>query len=194
MKKSGANDLLKVRESPWQQWNSAHPKVLNYSLKLCDKLLQYKASSLEKTPSMLLPTSLQGKVMAAMFYEVSTRTSSSFQAAMQRLGGSVITMNKESSSVMKGESLEGTWAKGESLEGTWTKGESLEGTWAKGESLEGTWAKGESLEGTWAKGESLEGTWAKGESLEGDDFRGIAVGTLSKSGGYDVQTRENTLF
>ena len=41
---------------------------------------------------------LKGKVMAAMFYEVSTRTS---------LGGSVVTMNKDSSSVMKGESLEG---------------------------------------------------------------------------------------
>lgn len=49
---------------------------------------------------------LKGKVMAAMFYEVSTRTSSSFAAAMQRLGGTVVTMNKESSSVMKGESLE----------------------------------------------------------------------------------------
>ena len=31
----------------------------------------------------------------------------SFHAAMQRLGGTVISMNKESSSVMKGESLEG---------------------------------------------------------------------------------------
>lgn len=45
--------------------------------------------------------------MASMFYEVSTRTSCSFQAAMQRLGGGVVAMNKESSSVMKGESLEG---------------------------------------------------------------------------------------
>lgn len=50
---------------------------------------------------------LKGKIMAAMFYEVSTRTSSSFTAAMQRLGGNVVLMNKESSSVMKGESLEG---------------------------------------------------------------------------------------
>ena len=45
--------------------------------------------------------------MASMFYEVSTRTSCSFQAAMQRLGGGVVAMNKESSSVMKGESLAG---------------------------------------------------------------------------------------
>ena len=42
-----------------------------------------------------------------MFYEPSTRTSGSFAAAMQRLGGGVIIMNKESSSVLKGESLEG---------------------------------------------------------------------------------------
>ena len=45
-----------------------------------------------------------------MFYEPSTRTSSSFAAAMQRLGGGVIVMNKESSSVLKGESLEGLLA------------------------------------------------------------------------------------
>ena len=50
---------------------------------------------------------LKGKVMATMFYEVSTRTSSSFAAGMQRLGGSVVAVNKESSSAMKGESLEG---------------------------------------------------------------------------------------
>ena len=42
-----------------------------------------------------------------MFYEPSTRTSGSFAAAMQRLGGGVVIMNKESSSVLKGESLEG---------------------------------------------------------------------------------------
>lgn len=53
---------------------------------------------------------LKGKVMAAMFYEVSTRTLSSFAAAMQRLGGSVVTVNKESSSAMKGETLEGEFA------------------------------------------------------------------------------------
>ncbi|XP_041043250.1 CAD protein isoform X1 [Carcharodon carcharias] len=48
---------------------------------------------------------LKGKVMASMFYEVSTRTSSSFAAAMQRLGGSVIHFSEATSSVQKGESL-----------------------------------------------------------------------------------------
>ena len=45
--------------------------------------------------------------MASIFYEVSTRTSCSFSAAMQRLGGRVIYMNESSSSVKKGETLEG---------------------------------------------------------------------------------------
>lgn len=48
---------------------------------------------------------LRGKVMASIFYEVSTRTSCSFAAAMLRLGGQVIYMNETSSSVMKGETL-----------------------------------------------------------------------------------------
>ena len=53
---------------------------------------------------------LQGKVMASIFYEVSTRTSCSFSAAMQRLGGKVISVNEEGSSIKKGESLEDTIA------------------------------------------------------------------------------------
>uniref|UniRef100_H3AU29 Carbamoyl-phosphate synthetase 2, aspartate transcarbamylase, and dihydroorotase n=1 Tax=Latimeria chalumnae TaxID=7897 RepID=H3AU29_LATCH len=48
---------------------------------------------------------LKGRVMASMFYEVSTRTSSSFAAAMQRLGGSVVHFSESTSSVQKGESL-----------------------------------------------------------------------------------------
>ncbi|KHJ86281.1 aspartate carbamoyltransferase, partial [Oesophagostomum dentatum] len=49
---------------------------------------------------------LDGYVMCSMFYEVSTRTASSFSAAMQRLGGSVVHMDSHSSSVQKGETLE----------------------------------------------------------------------------------------
>ena len=45
--------------------------------------------------------------MASLFFEVSTRTSSSFAAAMQRLGGSVIFMKESESSAKKGESLAG---------------------------------------------------------------------------------------
>ncbi|HSE39992.1 MAG TPA: aspartate carbamoyltransferase [Acidobacteriota bacterium] len=49
---------------------------------------------------------LKGKILANVFYEPSTRTSSSFTAAMERLGGSVIPINEvRYSSVAKGESL-----------------------------------------------------------------------------------------
>jgi aspartate carbamoyltransferase len=52
---------------------------------------------------------LKGKILANLFYEPSTRTSSSFTSAMERLGGSVIPINEvRYSSVSKGESLADT--------------------------------------------------------------------------------------
>jgi aspartate carbamoyltransferase len=52
---------------------------------------------------------LKGHVLACVFYEPSTRTSSSFVAAMSRMGGSVIPINEVTySSVTKGESLPDT--------------------------------------------------------------------------------------
>jgi aspartate carbamoyltransferase catalytic subunit len=52
---------------------------------------------------------LKGKILANLFYEPSTRTSSSFTSAMERLGGSVIPINEvRYSSVSKGESLPDT--------------------------------------------------------------------------------------
>src|SRR5512133_2735063 len=52
---------------------------------------------------------LKGKILASLFYEPSTRTSSSFTSAMERLGGSVIPISEvRYSSVSKGESLPDT--------------------------------------------------------------------------------------
>ncbi|MCP5099084.1 MAG: aspartate carbamoyltransferase [Chloroflexi bacterium] len=53
---------------------------------------------------------LKGNVLTCLFYEPSTRTSSSFIAAMERLGGSVIpiTQGVKFSSVSKGETLADT--------------------------------------------------------------------------------------
>jgi aspartate carbamoyltransferase catalytic subunit len=50
-----------------------------------------------------------GKIMATLFYEPSTRTRLSFESAMQRLGGSVISCpDMRSSSTAKGESIADT--------------------------------------------------------------------------------------
>lgn len=56
------------------------------------------------------PQVLQGRIMASLFYEPSTRTRLSFESAMLRLGGNVITTENASefSSAIKGETLEDT--------------------------------------------------------------------------------------
>jgi len=51
---------------------------------------------------------LHSRVLCTLFYEPSTRTSSSFDAAMQRLGGRTIVINTDHSSTRKGESLQDT--------------------------------------------------------------------------------------
>ncbi|KAF8840122.1 carbamoyl-phosphate synth [Paxillus ammoniavirescens] len=51
---------------------------------------------------------LKGKVLCTLFYEPSTRTSASFDAAMKRCGGEVIQVNAETSSVRKGETVADT--------------------------------------------------------------------------------------
>lgn len=64
------------------------------------------ADNLEKKRA----TPLQGKLLASLFYEPSTRTRFSFESAMIRLGGNVLTTEnaKEFSSAAKGETLEDT--------------------------------------------------------------------------------------
>ncbi|CAK7198527.1 Carbamoyl-phosphate synthase [Sporothrix eucalyptigena] len=51
---------------------------------------------------------LRGRVLCTLFYEPSTRTSASFDAAMQRLGGRTVPVATSHSSVQKGESLQDT--------------------------------------------------------------------------------------
>ena len=51
---------------------------------------------------------LKSKILGTMFYEPSTRTSVSFTAAMQLLGGTCIDLNPSNSSTQKGESLADT--------------------------------------------------------------------------------------
>ena len=52
---------------------------------------------------------LKGKILASLFFEPSTRTRLSFEAAMQKLGGSVINIAEpKASSIEKGENLADT--------------------------------------------------------------------------------------
>jgi aspartate carbamoyltransferase catalytic subunit len=63
-----------------------------------------KADALENTRD----DSLRGLILASLFYEPSTRTRFSFESAMLRLGGSILSTEnaREFSSAAKGESLE----------------------------------------------------------------------------------------
>lgn len=51
---------------------------------------------------------LKGRVLCLLFFEPSTRTSSSFDAAMKRLGGQTVVVNESHSSTKKGETLSDT--------------------------------------------------------------------------------------
>ncbi len=64
------------------------------------------AEGFEKNPNQRI---LDGKVVATLFYEPSTRTRLSFESAVNRLGGRIIGFSEASStSVSKGESLKDT--------------------------------------------------------------------------------------
>jgi aspartate carbamoyltransferase catalytic subunit len=59
--------------------------------------------------SAKMSTLLQGRILATLFYEPSTRTRLSFESAMARLGGTTISVaDVSSSSVAKGETLADT--------------------------------------------------------------------------------------
>jgi aspartate carbamoyltransferase catalytic subunit len=71
---------------------------IEYILKKGKEMISTKNSSL-----------LQGKILATLFFEPSTRTRLSFESAMYRLGGSVIGFHSgDVSSIKKGESIADT--------------------------------------------------------------------------------------
>jgi aspartate carbamoyltransferase catalytic subunit len=79
----------------------------NFSIEEMDKLFDL-AEKIEKHGDYLRE-SCRGKLLATLFFEPSTRTRLSFEAAMQRLGGSCLGFAEPgSSSTAKGESLADT--------------------------------------------------------------------------------------
>src|SRR5438270_10460981 len=79
-----------------------------FSRQLLDELMT-RASEMKREPHRASGR-LLGRVMAALFYEPSTRTRLSFEAAMLRLGGRTMGTDnaREFSSAAKGETLEDT--------------------------------------------------------------------------------------
>ena len=77
---------------------------LDFSVEELDKLLTL-ANDIEKNPEKYAHA-CDGKKLATLFYEPSTRTRLSFEAAMMNLGGNVLGFSSaDSSSAAKGESV-----------------------------------------------------------------------------------------
>ena len=80
---------------------------MDFSVEEMDSLFDL-ADRITETPERYAD-SCKGRLLATLFYEPSTRTRFSFEAAMLRLGGQVIGFSEpNSSSVAKGESLSDT--------------------------------------------------------------------------------------
>lgn len=80
---------------------------LDFSVEELDKLLEL-AGDIERNPDKY-KEACKGKKIATLFYEPSTRTRLSFEAAMLNLGGSVLGFSSaSSSSAAKGESVSDT--------------------------------------------------------------------------------------
>ncbi|HEX8914037.1 MAG TPA: aspartate carbamoyltransferase catalytic subunit [Humisphaera sp.] len=72
---------------------------LRFVLDTADTFKEVSTRSVKKVPA------LRGRVVVNAFFEDSTRTSTSFELAAQRLGADVISFSEKGSSVSKGETL-----------------------------------------------------------------------------------------
>lgn len=78
----------------------------NFSREEIDFVLNY-AQEVKENPSKF-EFSMKNKIMAPLFFENSTRTSTSFQMSMLHMGGNVMDFDVATSSVKKGETLKDT--------------------------------------------------------------------------------------
>ncbi|KAL9054235.1 MAG: hypothetical protein Q9162_004268 [Coniocarpon cinnabarinum] len=93
-----------IATSPFKQ---KHIVSINQFTKAdVNDLLQVASSMKQAVESKGVLDMLSNKILCTMFYEPSTRTSASFDASMQRLGGRTIPISVAHSSTVKGETLQ----------------------------------------------------------------------------------------
>lgn len=117
LRKSPFEYQLKNKTSKSKEAQALNTKETNNFPHLID-LNSYPVSAWDKITDLALDIkrnpriyvgACSGRIMATLFYEPSTRTQMSFQAAMLRLGGGIIGFdNPNNSSVAKGESIKDT--------------------------------------------------------------------------------------
>jgi aspartate carbamoyltransferase len=88
--------------------NNLSIEGINYILRRSEFFEKADINPSFKYPGYDAPSSLEGSILMNAFFEPSTRTSLSFEAAMKKLGGNVINLNVGASSKYKGESDEDT--------------------------------------------------------------------------------------
>src|SRR5690348_9418520 len=83
---------------------TAHPQLLAIS-DLDQNQIRFLLDVAKAFSQKSHPAFLQGKTIVNLFFENSTRTRSSFELAIRRLGGSAFNFAVSTSSVQKGETL-----------------------------------------------------------------------------------------
>ncbi len=78
------------------------PDDITTVFETADSFLEISSREVKKVPT------LRGKTIVNLFYEPSTRTRSSFELAAKRLSADILNFSKQSSSVVKGETLKDT--------------------------------------------------------------------------------------
>lgn len=99
-----AREGEQMRRSGWSRRDVIN--ILDFSRSDLESLFEQAGKILDRPNS--IRRSLNEKIVATAFFEPSTRTRLSFTTAALKLGGKVIDLSPEASSVMKGESLPDT--------------------------------------------------------------------------------------
>ena len=105
--------VIKAEQNSSVEWHDLELKHVIESQQFSQAALAEKFATATEMESVKRGTpaakQLEGYIMSTLFYEPSTRTRLSFESAMSRLGGTVLSTESagEYSSAAKGETLEG---------------------------------------------------------------------------------------